>query len=158
MASSSGREREEVGPFLLDVVAKVASGSQPEAPDADQRFPRHSRLTARREFRAVYDNGRKNRRPAFTVFGLPNQRGHCRLGLTVTRRVGGAVVRNRIKRRMRDVFRRHRALLPGSLDLVFNAHRSVLDLPIEQLEQELLGAVAELARKSGGRPRRGAGS
>lgn len=132
---------------MHDVAVKVAPGSLPEAPETDQRFPRKYRLTTRRQFVEVYNRGRKARRSSMIVFGLPNEAGHCRLGLTVTRRVGSAVARNRVKRVLRDLFRRHREELPVALDLVVNAHRSVLALPARRLEREFLGAVAELARK-----------
>ena len=58
---------------------------------------------------------------SFTLFGLPNDLGHCRLGFTVTRKVGGAVRRNRVKRLLREIFRRHRTRLEPPMDLVVNA-------------------------------------
>jgi ribonuclease P protein component len=150
MASSSGHVPREAGPFSPGAVARVASGSPPEDPETDQRFPRASRLTARRQFVAVYDRGRKVRRSAFLMFGAPNRLGYSRLGLTVTRKNGTAVRRNRIKRRFRDLFRRHREELPGSLDLVVNGHARVLDSTADQLERDFMSAVRELARKAGG--------
>lgn len=147
MASSSGCAREEVAPSLHGVAAKVARGCRSEAPVTDQRFPRSSRLTARRQFVEVYQRGRKARRPWFTVFGMPNDVGRCRMGLTVTRRAGSAVARNRIKRVLRDVFRRHQDELPTAMDLVINGQRAILKMSAEQLERELLGALDELARK-----------
>ena len=149
MASSSGHVREEVGPFLPDVAVRVASGFPSEDPETDERFPRSCRLTARRQFVDVYDRGRKARRSSFLIFGVPNQLGFCRLGLTVTRRAGCAVRRNRIKRRLRDLFRRHHDELPGSLDLVVNAHSRVLETTPDRLEREFVSAVEELARRVG---------
>ena len=147
MASSSGCVREEVAPSLQGAGAKVARGSRPEAPVADQRFPRSSRLTARRQFVEVYHRGRRVRRPWFTVFGMPNDAGRSRVGLTVTRRAGSAVARNRIKRVLRDVFRRHRDALPSPMDIVINGQRSILQMSAERLERELVGALVELAGK-----------
>ncbi len=147
MASSSGCVREEVAPSLRAVAAKVARGSRPEGPETDQRFPRAYRLTTRRQFVEVYRRGLKARRPSFTVFGLPNDLDGCRIGLTVTRRAGTAVVRNRIKRVLRDVFRRHRDELPVAMDLVVNGESSMLSMSAERIERDFLGAVAELARK-----------
>jgi ribonuclease P protein component len=95
----------------------------------------------------VYRRGLKARRPSFTVFGLPNDLDGCRIGLTVTRRAGTAVVRNRIKRVLRDVFRRHRDELPVAMDLVVNGESSMLSMSAERIERDFLGAVAELARK-----------
>jgi ribonuclease P protein component len=133
-------------PSSHDVAAKVARVSRSEAPETDQRFPRSHRLTARRQFVEVYNRGRKARRSSFTIFGLTNDVGCCRLGLTVTRRTGSAVARNRIKRVLRDVFRRHHAQLPA-VDLVINGHRSILSCSARNLERDFLGAVGELARK-----------
>jgi len=147
MVSSSDRAPREVARSLPVVVVKVARGFRSEIPETDQRFPRTYRLTARRQFVEVYKRGRKTRRSAFTVFGLANDLEYCRLGLTVTRRIGNAVKRNRIKRVMRDAFRRHREELAAPMDLVLNAYSAVLEMPFEQLQHELLDAVAELARK-----------
>lgn len=89
---------------------------------------------------------------SFTIFGLPNTTGGCRLGITVTRRLGGAVTRNRIKRRLREVFRRNRMKLTPHLDLVINAHRDAAFDDDAALEREFLRAFARLAR-GGASPR-----
>jgi len=149
MASSSGCVREEVAQSLLDVAARVASASRSEAPVTDQRFPRSCRLTARRQFLEVYKRGRKARRSSFTIFGLPNDVGRFRIGLTVTRKIGGAVARNRIKRVLREVFRRHEMKLKPPMDLVVNAQRALLRMPARHIERELRGAIAELTGKVG---------
>ena len=81
------------------------------------------------------------------VFALPNDVELSRLGLTVTKRTGNSVVRNRIRRKLRDAFRRRRDEMPTGLDLVINARRSVLDTSSEKLERDLLDAVRELHGK-----------
>ena len=68
----------------------------------------------------------------------------ARLGLTVSRRVGGAVVRTRVKRRLREWFRRHRALIPRGKDLVIIARPAAAAAGAEELERELNSAVARL--------------
>src|SRR5262245_53958759 len=113
MASSSGPAGEVGVPSWHGGVGRVASGSRSEATPTGQRFPRSSRLTSRRQFLEVYDQGRKVRRACFTIFGLPNNLGEFRLGVTVTRRVGHAVTRNRIKRKLREAFRHQRERLTG---------------------------------------------
>ena len=119
-----------------------ASGS-----GADRRFPRSCRLTTRRQFLTVYAEGRRVASKSFTVFGLPNSAGTCRLGITVTRKVGGAVRRNRIKRRFRDVFRRNRLLLSPNIDLVVNAHASIDVSDSAAIEAEFLRVFGRLAKQ-----------
>jgi ribonuclease P protein component len=66
----------------------------------------------------------------------------ARLGLTVPRAVGGAVVRNRIKRRLREVFRLHRAKIAPQWDIVLNPRRAALEAEFAQIEREM-GRVIE---------------
>jgi ribonuclease P protein component len=65
-----------------------------------------------------------------------------RLGLTVPRAVGKAVVRNRIKRRLREVFRLHRSKIAPKWDIVLNPRRAALEAEFAALEREL-GKVIE---------------
>jgi ribonuclease P protein component len=59
------------------------------------------------------------------------------LGLTLPRAIGGSVVRNRIKRRLREAFRRHRAELDPRWDIVLNPRRTALAAPFADLERAL---------------------
>lgn len=68
-------------------------------------YRRRHRLTKALEYKAVYDARLKSPRGPIVVFVKPNQLDHPRLGLSVGRRVGNAVARNAIKRRLRDAFR-----------------------------------------------------
>ncbi len=124
-----------------------ASGSRSEPRGRVARFSRAFRLTARREFLAVYERGRRAGSTSFVMFALPNTIGHCRLGITVTRKSGSSVKRNRIKRVLRDVFRRHRADLSPALDLVVNARPGAPAASMAQVEREFLDRFDELARR-----------
>jgi len=117
------------------------------ASGADRRFPRTCRLTTRRQFLTVYAEGRRVASKSFTLFGLPNSAGTCRLGITVTRKVGGAVRRNRIKRRLRDVFRRNRIHFTPHVDIVVNAHASIDVSDADAIEAEFLRTFGRLARQ-----------
>jgi len=81
-----------------------------------------SSLRRRGEFQTVYRQGVKVSGRFVVVFALPRDGSECRLGITATRRLGGAVVRNRARRRIRELFRRHGGgLLDGGVDVVVNA-------------------------------------
>ena len=125
----------------------VGKGGSASPSSPDRRFPRRCRLTARRQFLQVYDAGRQIPSRSFTLFALPNGLEHCRLGVTVTRRVGGAVQRNRIKRMLREVFRRHRERLVPALDLVINARQGIETRTRAELEEEFLARFFQLARR-----------
>lgn len=85
-------------------------------------FPRLRRLRRPAQFEAVYDRGYAVRRGPLLVHALPGD-DRTRLGLSVSRKVGNAVVRNRIKRRLRDSFRRLQHDLPAGYDLVITVRR-----------------------------------
>ena len=128
----------------------VAAGRDGSVSRLDARapfgFPRTDRLTSRRQYRTVYDTGRRVRGRFVTVFALPNGLDRCRVGITVTRKLGNAVKRNRIKRALREIFRLHRVSTSGSFDLVVNAHASIADCAVEQIERDFLKCVARLTR------------
>lgn len=125
-----------------DAAGRDASGSLP-----DQTFPKAYRLTSRKQFQEIYRRGQRSTSASLSVFGLPNELPHCRLGITVTRKIGSAVIRNRIKRRLREIFRRHLKNLQPPLDLVVNARPGCPQRAQAELEAEFLGRFAALARR-----------
>jgi ribonuclease P protein component len=110
-------------------------------------FPRESRILRTADFRAVYDHGTRIATPLFAAFCLarPEPGPTPRLGLTVPRAVGKAVARNRIKRRMREVFRLHRAEIHPRWDIVLNPRRAALDAEWPEIER----AFAKVIQKCG---------
>jgi ribonuclease P protein component len=85
---------------------------------------------------------------SFIWFALPNEIGHPRLGITVTRKVGGAVVRNRVKRVVRELFRRNRVLIEQPVDLVVHARPSIVGRGTAELEREFVDCARRLFRGS----------
>ncbi len=61
----------------------------------------------------------------------------CRLGITVTKKIGNAVLRNRVKRLVRESFRRHKALFPAGLDVVFIAKPKAAAVEFQAVEREM---------------------
>ena len=111
---------------------------------ASSKFPKSKHLLKHADFQRVYQCGRRQFTGNMTVFFLRRQSeaeqpSSPRVGLTVGKVLGGAVDRNRIKRRMREAVRMSSSACEGPVDVVFNPRKSVLTLPFVEL-------VAEVAR------------
>lgn len=78
------------------------------ARERDESLPRARRLRATRDYARAQRHGVRAATDALVVLGRPTRPGTGRVGFTVSKKVGGAVVRNRVKRRLRDVFRKHK--------------------------------------------------
>jgi len=150
MASSSGCAAREGVRSWLAAAERDASVSRSETPKHGQRFPRSSRLTNRRQYLAVYGRGRRVGSSSLTLFGQSNDLDHCRIGITVSRKVGGAAQRNRVKRLLREVFRLHCRQLEPPLDLVVNAQPTIRGRTLDELEQEFLRSFRRLASRFDG--------
>lgn len=96
-------------------------------PPRDERFPKNFRLRTRREFLRVQERGRKISVDPILALVLPNGRAETRIGLTVSSKVGNAVVRGRIRRQLREQFRKKREALPRGVDVVLVARQSARD-------------------------------
>jgi ribonuclease P protein component len=120
-----------------------------EEPTARERanFPRAARLLKHADFERVYKQGRRHFSSHMTVFYLRQTEGGARIGFTVGRVLGGAVQRNRIKRRLREAVRLHRSLLKGSVDVVINPKKSVRMVEFPILLEEVSRAFAVIAGK-----------
>lgn len=81
-------------------------------------FPKTSRIRSRDEFSAVFDARMRESRGPITIYAVPNNLTHPRLGISMSRHVGIAPRRNRIKRLLREAFRHHQHDLPAGYDLV----------------------------------------
>ncbi|HEU4402373.1 MAG TPA: ribonuclease P protein component [Candidatus Polarisedimenticolia bacterium] len=104
---------------------------------AGARFRPQDRIRRRSEYQVVYDRGRRIPSTHFVLFVMPNGAGRPRLGITVTKRIGGAVQRNRAKRLMREIFRRHKSELTN-VDIVVNGRSELPRAEYARVEGEFL--------------------
>ncbi|MEE9129741.1 MAG: ribonuclease P protein component [Phycisphaerales bacterium] len=108
-------------------------------------FSGDMRLRRRSQFRVVLSAGIRKSIGPLNVYALPNELGRPRLGLAVSRRVGPAAFRNRVKRRVREAFRLLQHDLPCGYDLVVRARPHDL-LTLAEYQRILFNAVRALHR------------
>jgi ribonuclease P protein component len=114
------------------------------------RFPKASKLLRHADFQRVYKQGRRHFAAHMTVFYLRREEDDGagpRVGLTVGRVLGGAVQRNRIKRRLREAVRHHLASLALAVDVVINPKKSALVAEFTLLNDEVARAFQVIAEK-----------
>ncbi|HTS07605.1 MAG TPA: ribonuclease P protein component [Candidatus Eisenbacteria bacterium] len=118
-------------------------------------FPRNARLLRHADFERVYKQGRKHFSPSITVFylvrqaipeGLKGSKG-LRIGFTVGRALGGAVHRNRMKRRLREAVRLSRPWPAADVDVVINPKKVVRTMQFDALLNEVCQAFVVIEKK-----------
>lgn len=111
-----------------------------------QKLTKDERVRRRADYLRIQGSGRKIHSASFLCFGALGVEGPpscqregrpAKLGITVSRRVGGAVVRNRIKRLVREVFRRHKPVSSPGLELVVIARPEAAQLGYADVERQL---------------------
>lgn len=96
------------------------------------------------EFRRIYAKGRSGVSPYLVVYVHPNRRRRNRLGVTVSTKLGHAVVRNRVRRRFRELYRLHKGdMLPG-YDIIMVARVRAAELPYAKLEKQYIRCLSQL--------------
>ena len=104
-------------------------------------FPKSVRILRSKDFRRVYDRGLRYSGPYFAAFYArqlnASQNDGPRIGFTAPRALGGAVVRNRIKRRVREAVRLRLDRLNPQWEIVFNPRRAAMDSPFSELTREV---------------------
>jgi len=121
-------------------------------PAVRETFSRDDRLRKRRGFEECYASGIRASGRHLQVFLLP-QAGATALGLSVSRRVGTATARNRVRRRLKEIFRRNRAAFGGrAFRLVVNARPSAAAASFGELSTDLLESIGRALSRSRAKP------
>lgn len=124
------------------------SGLAPIVQSRLEALPKEKRLAKRREFLRVYETGRKIFSRYCVVFFAANQLPHSRMGVTATKKVGKANVRNRLKRWTREIYRRQReslAIDSKTVDVVINVKPAAVDAAFGDYRIDLERALRKIA-------------
>ena len=111
------------------------------------RFPTALRLKTPAEFTAVYDRKKSVSDGLLVVYAKENDLPHPRVGLSVSRKVGNAVVRNRYKRLFREAFRLLQHELPAGLDFILIPRSAATPPTLDKLTASLRRLAGDAARK-----------
>ena len=95
-------------------------------------------LKKNKEYRTVYSRGKSVADRHLVIYFLANNLEYCRFGFTVSKKVGNAVTRNRIRRLLKEACRLNGNHWPGGYDLVLVARRGIVGLAYKQAEDSLL--------------------
>ncbi len=113
-----------------------------------EALPKKKRLAKRREFLHVYETGRKLFTRYSVLFFTANDLPYSRIGVTATKKIGKANVRNRLKRWTREVYRRAQALDDRALDVVVNVRPNAVDVTFADYDEDLSRALVRVAEQS----------
>jgi ribonuclease P protein component len=109
-------------------------------------FTKFDRILKRHEFIALAKSGRRIQNEYFIAVFAPARHGRSRLGVTVTKKVGRAVKRNRIKRLVREYFRLNRQFLSGEWDINIIAKHQITDIASENAYRSLQNIFNRISR------------
>lgn len=142
--SNGGRERQSRETLLAE-----ESFADESFPEESYGFGQDRRIRKRKEFRLVYDTGRKLSKRSFVAFCLHRQdEAPTRAGFTTPRALGKACKRNRLRRRVREAVRLSLGQLPTGWSLVFNPRRVVADIPFTEILAEVEQVLKRCAASS----------
>ena len=96
------------------------------------------RLRSNMEFQKVYNKGKNYWNRNLILFVKKNNLGYTRIGYTITKKIGNSVVRNRIRRQMKEICRLNFDQIEKNYDLVFIAKRNIIDISFKELESAML--------------------
>lgn len=106
-------------------------------------------LKKNHEFKRLYSKGRTTVTPYMVIYSRKTKTGHNRIGITVTKKLGKAVHRNRVRRRLKEIYRVNEDKFAVGYDIVAVARVSSRFAEFKQLEQAFLDAGAKLGLLAG---------
>ncbi|WP_128895603.1 ribonuclease P protein component [Longirhabdus pacifica] len=104
------------------------------------------RLAKNEQFKRIYRNGQSMANHQFVVYSKPSKgTEHFRVGVVVSKKIGNAVVRNRMRRVMKEILRHHKHDIISNVDIIVLARKATLNMNYKQLES----SMKHVLRKAG---------
>jgi ribonuclease P protein component len=113
----------------------------------NERLSSGERIRRKRDFINLYKDGHRFRGRYFTLVYRSGPLGHSRLAVVVSKKVGPAVVRNRVKRRVRDIFRRTKGLIAEPTDIIVVTRKEILGLTPAELRAGYVQALEAIRKR-----------
>lgn len=110
---------------------------------------REYRIRKNMEFKDIYKSGKNYWNRNLILYVRKNDLGLTRVGYTITKKIGNAVVRNKLRRKMKEIYRLNFHNIKEGYDLIFIAKRSAKDIPYKELEGSIIHimSIAKLLKK-----------
>jgi ribonuclease P protein component len=131
-------------------ISSPLATKEPSGTPTNFGFPKSVRILRTADFRKAYNNGKRFTGRCFAAFCLQVQRESDvgpRLGFTVPRAFGKAVLRNRVKRRIREAMRMRLQEVAPEWDIVINPRRPAIAAPVDELRREVDRLVAQCRKQ-----------
>jgi len=109
------------------------------------------RLRSNEDFKKVYRNGKNYWNRNIVLYVMENELDYSRIGFSVSKKIGNSVVRNKVKRRMREICRLNFLNIEDGYDIIFIPKKNVVDIEYKELESAMLHilSIAHLMKNSG---------
>ena len=100
-------------------------------------LPKQNRLTKRKEFNYIYKNGKATHSNLITIVSVPSKIATPRIGFSVSNKVGSAPVRNKVKRRLREIVKARLTKLKPNQNLIIIAKLNITEANYQQMQKEM---------------------
>jgi ribonuclease P protein component len=114
----------------------------------DETFPPSERIRKQKDFFHLYKKGKRFRGKYFTLIYLSSASSVSRMAVVVSKKVGNAVKRNKIKRWIRSLFRRNKPLLKHPIDIVIIIKKEILEASWPKLREDYFTAIKSISKNN----------